>query len=403
MEQKIKHLQLKYSLLHIFYWFSNCCVFGYLAVFLRYRGMTNTLVGLTSGLCCALSIVLTPYVTGLVGRIRGLTLKKLIISTYLITVLLWGVMVLFPLPQLFLMLLFILLGNLVLSNVPLLTTVCMNYLTGGYEVNFGLARGMGSVSYAATAVVLGILVDSFDPTVLAYMHVIATVCLIIDMLSMPDAEIKQTGKGQNKLSIFAFVRQYRFYVLSLLCFSMMFAAATSLSTYLIDIVEKLGGSTSLYGVGVFFMAASELPFMAVTPFLKKKYSTEQLLFFSILMYVARNVTIALAPNIALLFFGMTLQGLSYGIFTASITYYVHERIAFDHGMQGQTMIAVMTTGLGSTLGNLAGGMLQDSFGLSAMLTFAVAVTVLGAICYFVLTAVENKKFKGNRIGTFSHR
>lgn len=373
----MKHLQLKYSILHICFWLAYCCVYGYIAVFLRYQGMSNTLIGLTSGIACALTIATTPWLTGLVGKVKGLTLKKMMVTTNLCMVVLWAAMIYLKLPPVVLMICFIALANLIATNVPLLTTICMNYLTAGMDINFGLSRGMGSVSYATTAVVLGVLIERFNPTVLAYAYVAAMILLFLTLLSMPDVAHKKTGSGQTAISMFAFVMTYKVYLVILLGFALVFAASTSLGTYLINLVENLGGTTSLYGVGIFCMAASELLFMALTPALKRHFSTEQLLLFVGIMYLARNITICLAPTIPIMFFGMTLQGLSYGIFTASITYYVHERVALEHGMQGQTMIAVMTTGVGSNIGNMAGGMLQDNFGLPVMLIFCELLTVLG--------------------------
>ena len=42
----------------------------------------------------------------------------------------------------------------------------------GKEINFGLARGMGSISYAVSAVLLGQFIEFFNPTILAYVFVI---------------------------------------------------------------------------------------------------------------------------------------------------------------------------------------------------------------------------------------
>ena len=59
--------------------------------------------------------------------------------------------------------------------------------------------------------------------------------------------------------------------------------------------------------------------MALLPFFKRYVSTENLLLFAIIMYLARNIIICMAPSIPVLLFGIALQGASYGIFTASIT------------------------------------------------------------------------------------
>ena len=71
----------------------------------------------------------------------------------------------------------------------------------------------------------------------------------------------------------------------------MFAAATSLSTYLINVVKNLGGNTSLYGVAIFFMAASEMPVMTITPRLIRRYDSITLIMVAAFFYIIRNFTI----------------------------------------------------------------------------------------------------------------
>lgn len=80
----MKKLQMKYNLLHILYWMATCCIYGYVAVFLQYKGMSNTEIGIVSGSGCILTIFLSPFVTSLISKIKGLTIKQLLSIIYLI-------------------------------------------------------------------------------------------------------------------------------------------------------------------------------------------------------------------------------------------------------------------------------------------------------------------------------
>ena len=55
------------------------------------------------------------------------------------------------------------------------------------------------------------------------------------------------------------------------------------------------------------------------------------------------------------------------------------------------MIGMMTSGIGSTLGNVLGGILQDTFGLNALFLFVYFMTAFGAIIIF------GCKFFGNKM------
>lgn len=375
-------LQMKYNFLHILYWITSCTIYGYVAVFLQYKGLSNTEIGIVTGGGAVVSIFMSPFISSLISKVKGLTIKKLMLILYLIMFCSFVSLTLLELPTFMIMALYITLIFLIVSNVPFLSTICMDYLKTGHYINFGLARGMGSVSYAVSAVVLGQLIEFLNPNVIAFVFIIASIALLLLLFSMPDSQVERKEETHDS-NLIAFISQYKKFFFILLGFGCAFSASTTLSTYLINIVRNLGGSTSLYGVAIFAMAASEMPVMAVTHSLLKRVKSETLLMVAACCYVLRNVTICLAPNLVVLMLGMMCQSVSYGLFTAVITYYVNDYIKVEHQMMGQTMIGIMTTGVGSTIGNVLGGILQDTLGLNSMLVFASVMTITGMIVVFL--------------------
>lgn len=386
----MKQLQLKYNLLHIAYWLTTCCTNGYIAVFLQYKGMSNTEIGVVSGGACLITMFLSPFISSLVTKIEGLSIRRLVFGIYITIATFFLTLALFDLPTIFIMIIYMGIMSLMVSTVPFLSMIAMNYIQSGEELNFGLARGFGSVSYAVSAIMLGQFIEFLNPSVLAYVFTIGAICALVILFSLPVVELaKPTNKKEG--NIFTIITKYKVFFFILLGFSFMFAASTTLSTYLINIVKNLGGNTSLYGVSIFFMAASEMPVMAVTPRLIRRYDSISLIMIAALFYIVRNFTICLAPSLPVLFLGMMMQSLSYGLLTGVVTYYVTYNLEKHDQMMGQTMIGIMTSGLGSAIGNVAGGALQDSLGISSMFIFACAITLTGVLIIFITGYVQKKK------------
>ena len=386
----MKNLQMKYNLMHLFYWVSYCAVYGYVAMYLQFKGMSNTLVGMVTGIAALLTVVTSPFLSGLIGKIKGLTITKLMVLTYIGQFVCWAMMTFLPVPPLLLMIIYIILINLIAANVPLLSSICMNYLHAGEYVNFGISRGIGSVAYASSAVLIGRLIDFINPNVLAPVHLVASLALFAVLYSLPKVEIKES-KAEKGVSLVGFVSKYKKYMLILIAHGIQFASVGCLSVYLINIVNNLGGNASFYGIAVFFMAASEMPFMAVCNALLKRFNAEKILLTASLLFVVRNSIVCFAPNLIILMFGLLFQGASYGLFTATITNYANMTLDSQDGMTGQTMIAMMTTGLGSMLGSIVGGILQDAFGIVSMYIFVIVLVVTGfALMFFVLYKDWNK-------------
>ena len=77
---------MKYNLLHILFWITNLSIYGYIAIFLQYKGLTNTEIGLVSGTGALCSIFISPFISSLITKIKGLTIKKMILILYLLMI-----------------------------------------------------------------------------------------------------------------------------------------------------------------------------------------------------------------------------------------------------------------------------------------------------------------------------
>lgn len=385
----MKKLQLKYNILHGLYWIVFCCCNGYAAVFLQYKGLTNTQIGLVTGIGSVSTIFLSPFVTSLISKRKNMTIRKVFNFIFLLLSVFFLVMMFFDLPVIFLMVLYIGVLSLFVTTTPLLSMIAMNYTMMNKEVNFGLARGIGSVSYALIALVMGSLVRLFDPMVIGVLYVVCSLLFVVLLHSFENFEMEHE-ETEDKTSLISIIKKYKTLFFVLLGYSFNFAGTTSLSTYLINIIKNLGGNTTIYGIALFIMAASEMPAMALTTKLMKKFNTMSLIAFSGICYLFRNILVCIAPNIFFVFVGMAFQSMTYGLLTSLLAYYVLDICEEKDQLMGQTLIGIMTSGIGSTLGNISGGMIQDIFGIHIMLIVVCVLTIIGTTV-MVVSSMHSKR------------
>lgn len=370
-------LKTRYNFLHLFYWLSNCCVTGFIAIFLQSHGLSNTEIGIVTGGSCILTIFLSPFISSLVSIIKSLTTKHLFSYLLIIISAIFLLIAYINVPTLILMLCFMMINSLMLSTVPLLTMIAMDYLREGRFVDFGLARGLGSASWASTALIFGQLLTFMSPSILASGCFIFNIIVLLLLKTMPTST-KKEATDKKEASVFEVMKHYPLFFIILLGFCFVYSGTTALGTYLINIVEKLGGNTTFYGIALFAMAFSELPFMTMAHRLMKRFNAYAIIAAAGFFYICRNFTICFAPNLLVLVLGMLFQGLSFGLFTGVITYYITYNLETHYQMAGQTMIGIMSSGIGAMIGNVCGGILQDAFGLNAMFIFICAITLFGA-------------------------
>lgn len=385
----------KYNLLYFFYFLACCCLAGFVAVFLQYRGVSNTSIGIVTGGGCVISIFLAPALSSFVTKSKHLNIKSAYYVIQIFMVILFCILSFLPLPAPVVMVAYMIVYTLYFSSAPFMQSLASELTASGYEVNFGVGRGLGSLSWAFNALLFGMLVERFSPAVLSIGYLVFSILFLMILSTMPSTKQTVTSEtGKQGGSIMTIFTKYRIFFLLLLGFSFMMAAATSLGTFFINIVTNLGGDTSFFGFATFVMALSEVPLMAFTPNLMKRFKSVDLILMAGVSYVIRNLLFCLAPNLFILSLGMVFQGLSYGLLTAVITYYVIFNLRMEDQTMGQTLVAVMTGGFGSTIGNILGGYLQDAFGLNAMFIFVYILTLTGILvigCGYFLSRQDQYK------------
>lgn len=383
-------LQMKYNLMMFVFFVVTCSINGYVTVFLQSKGLSNTEVGITTGSGCVLTVILSPYISSLVTKIKGLNIHKVLTMVMLVQAVLFAGLHLLTLPKICMMISYMLILALMNSAMPFSSMISMNLIRVGYDLNFGLARGLGSIAYALTAVGLGQLISRVGVIVLLIVYSVGLVVDLFLIYLIPDAPVTSAPKGEKTGGFLYIAKTYPVFGILLLGYSLMFAGASCLMTYLINLVRNLGASTSTYGIVVFFMSASELPVMALVVKLLKKYDRVKLMMVAAVFYTIRNIMVPFAPNLPIMICGIMLQSMSYALFTGVITYYVTSALKPQDQVMGQSLIVILSSGVGSTIGNVIGGVLQDTFGLMSLRFFVSGITMTGTLLVF-LAGYKNKK------------
>ena len=53
---------MKYNALHILFWLISCSLNGFVAIYLKNKGLDNTLIGVVTGTSCILITFLSPVI-----------------------------------------------------------------------------------------------------------------------------------------------------------------------------------------------------------------------------------------------------------------------------------------------------------------------------------------------------
>lgn len=409
MNKSSKLLTLKYAFLQSTYWISQCVIGSFATVFLRAKDFSNTQIGIILSLGLVLAIILQLIIGSFADKNNNIPLRNIVMVLMFIVVALVIIMYITPSSFLVIAINFCLVYAIQSALYPLINSLAVEYINKGFNLNYGLSRGMGSISFALTSFLFGMYVTSFGVNYLLpiflflYLFVIISNFVFKIKAPVEDLPLQHINDNDNEFyssehinpeekttsssPLYAnFFIKYKTFSILLLGITMLFYSHNLISTYLINIVESVGGNSTSMGISLAITAAVELPTMAAFTYIVRKIKCNTLIKISAFFFFAKVCIMWLAPNVYIVYLSQAMQMFAYALFTPASVYYVNSIVDEQDKVKGQSMLGVAMC-LAGTIANVSGGRLLDIFGVTYMLLLGAIVTAIG----FIIVCISTNK------------
>ena len=379
-----------YSVVQAFYLVSCCVIFSFAAVYLQDLGYSNIEIGLI--------LVIGNLASTFLGLIPPILIdKSKNFSAANLT------------PFIFILQAFFFIGLIILPMRCILTSVCFSGLTAcchmispmlsklyadfaynNIKINFGIARGVASFSYALGSVLLGILIKYISVMTLPWLGLIVCVMQIIFHFLLCNRLPKNIKKHETETGtpVFLFIKANPRFCMLLLGIMFIFFGHYSIFSFLINVVKNVGGDEATMGYLNGFMAAIEIPVMLFFNYLRKQKKISVILLFAIFCFALRGIAVAAAISIPALFISFFLQAPSFALYTPAIIDYVNETISYCDSAKAQSLSYSMVT-IGAVLSSACAGWLYDNTTVSFTLWVAAIMCIIGVLFAFLALKKNN--------------
>lgn len=374
---------LIYSVIQALYWMTFCAVIGFGAAFLISEGFSATSIGLIIALANIAGAILQPLIANFADRSERVTLSHLIVGLALLTMAssylsfaLTGWLVPF------------IYGFLIATTsimMPLVNAVGMYFNQLGYDCNYGIARAMGSLGFAAVSFFMGYYMQWFGPRHIPLVAMVLAGFLLLVMLlvSTPVHLSLDDGLEDSIPEIVSkgFFHSYPGFFLILVGVVLIFSFHNMTNTYLIQMIRHVGGAEKDLGFTLSLAALLELPAMILFTRFQRRMRTAKIMRIATLFFVFKALAYVFAGNVSQIYGIQLLHGLSFAPFMPALVYYSSERMKRTDQVKGQAMITTANT-LGGVFGNTIGGVLTDQAGVANMLLGGLVLSFAGAVAVY---------------------
>lgn len=382
-----KKLNIYYSFLQIAYWVTSAVVFCFTTVFLQFRGYSNYEIGIVFAVGNIIGFVSQPLIAGYIDRSDRRTLLRCIRITAVLAVLLMLAVYLLPSGSISLIGVYALLvaGNTLLN--PLCISLSFYIESWGCGINFSRARALGSLSFAACNVILGMLVQRVSENAVPTAFILFSSLLgLATLLFVPvdrahriaAPERRMQSASEKPSGLLEFARENKRFMLFLLGTATLYFTHGMIGNFMIEFIRSIGGGSEDMGNVLAFMTVVEVPVMLLFGRLTQRFKCSSLLRFAVIMFTVKELMIYLASSLPALYAAEALQAFSFALFVPASVRYVDEVIAKHNAVKGQAFVTSMMT-LGSIFASYIGGLLLDTSTPGFTLLVGVIVSAVGTL------------------------
>lgn len=383
----------KYSLVQGSYWAAFCAIIGYASPFLISRDFNGRDIGILIACGNILSVILQPMIAALADRSKRLKLN--VLSAIIAMGAFFALLLLLLIPGSFYISagLFTLVLTVTGVLMPMINSLSVNLMNKGYHVNYGVARGIGSLCYAAISYFLGYLINIYGENIILATALILYLVVVLSLLffkSVHKNVLSEYSYGEEHTvnpqdgSLLVFIKSYKRFLLMNLGIICLFTFHNIINTYLIQIMLHVGGNSSDMGVSIAIAALLELPAMFLFSYMVRRIPANKLLKISASFFAIKSVAFYYSSSVLMIHLSQGFQLLSFALYIPASVHYASELMKEGDKVKGQAIISASLTA-GGVVGSLLGGYLLEAKGVSAMLLAGAIFSVIGMLIFFLST------------------
>lgn len=379
----------RFPLLNFLFFSALSCFVSFYVVYLNDRGFSMTQIGLIVTINQIVAIVFQPIWGMLCDRLRSVR------KVYVFCVFMWAILVpvLIFLRDYSFILFWIPLAYLFYSPLMSLndswTVQAVKNMPGK---DYGSLRMWGSVGFMITIFVMGRVADIFSTEAVFLCFTVFALCQATVALCIPNEGVPpqlEKRAGFKDIQFKALFKNY-YYVIFVICAFLLYIPIGIKNNYLIQRVEEAGGTKTIYGICLAIAAMSEIPMFKLSTPIINRFGKSQVLRFSMIAYAVQFTLLSFPMPPAGIMVAQALQGLSYGLFTASSVSYIDSLSPANMKTSALALANAIYLSFSAMIGSIVAGALMDSIGIMPVYFFGSILAAFAVALYLILYAIGKK-------------
>lgn len=258
---------------------------------------------------------------------------------------------------------------------------------GAQKKSYGRIRGWGSIAFIVTVVVLGKIIDLYSIEIILFLIFFGSLAQMFISIKIPDIQIKK----QTAFSSKAKVLLKRRVVIFLFCAFLMLVSHGTYYGFFSIHLEEMGYGKTFIGISWALASIAEIIVMIKSDMIFKRFSIDNILFFSFIVAALRWFALFFATSPSLILFFQIFHAVTYGTFHVSSILYIDSLTPDEAKTLGQAVNNAVTYGLGLMVGFFINGYLFETIGTFSLFMTSSLIALSGGILLKVSQVMDRRK------------
>ena len=389
-----KSITFDHILVHAFYEAVVAFIYGYGVYMLLHKGFSNSMAGLIFSIASICSLILSSVVSNIIDSSKKLNAFEIGIIISLSLGFSYFLNYITKTPNIYAALAFIITVSIHCCLEPITNSLSFLFSRKGVDMKYGVARSMGSLSYAIACAGFGVIADKYNYPML----LIIAGCFILAnayellLLNNNYKAIPATNNSieqVEKVSLKEFVKNNKSYVIIAIALVGIFFCTNGIESFLTVILENVGGNSKDLGYCLFFKAILEIPGIFFFDKLNKKFDILTLFKFACFWYPIKMLLTLLATSTTLIYVSQIFHSIPFSLINPCMITLANNTMSKKELTRGVSLLSLAIT-TGTIISSFVCGSIIDFISIKAMILVCLIVCTISCVCLYIAITKFNK-------------
>ena len=385
-----KKLNIDHIFIQIIYFMTAALTYAFGTYTMLSRGVSSSTIGILIAIGDLLAISLQAVISNFLDKSNKVNTVQMTLIISFALLLVSIVNYILNDPSIALYISYIFYQAFVAILMTLFNQLSSSFANAGLDINFGIARAFGSLSFALTCFLYGYISESLGyKTVTASLILFQVLIIIVLVITNKHFDIKESQRAKlANIPFKEFISNHKLFIVTCIGYALIMCGYNASENFMLPIIENVGGTNLDASIVSGLKAIFEIPIIYNYSKIEKRIKPKTIFLISGISFTIKAAVLYFATSTLPIYISQALQATSFAFLLPATISYIDKIMSQKELSRGHSMQSILQTIAGMSFNSLAGNIIDNS-GVNMFCLVSTITTLVGTI--IITASIKNNK------------